>query len=174
MQPTQSGPMTDFHRLVDKIGRTRDCKLLAPSGTPRLRAGDRLPGDLAAFYQLAGGAAFFEHSDYALRVVRPEEFTRANPDIVGCDAPDDISDTWYIVARGSRGQVVTIDCSADRLGRCYDSFWDSHGVAGSCSIVALSFTDLLQRLLDNNGDYWYWLGDGGPAYGDAYGVQLDP
>ncbi len=21
---------------------------------------------------------------------------------------------------------------------------------------------------------WYWLGDGGPAYGDAYGVQLDP
>ena len=69
MQPTQDGPMTDLHRLVDKIGRTRDCKLLAPSGTPLLREGERLPEDLAAFYQLAVGATFFEHSDYALRVV---------------------------------------------------------------------------------------------------------
>lgn len=70
--------------------------------------------------------------------------------------------------------MVTIDCSADRLGRCYDSFWDSHGVAGSCSIVALSFTDLLQRLLDNNGDYWYWLGDGGPPTATHMGYSLIP
>lgn len=174
MPPIQNGPMTDLHRLVDEIGRTRDCRTLAPSGTPRLREGDRLPEDLAAFYQLAGGASVFEHSDYAIRVVGPEEFRRANPELVGSDCPEDISDAWYIVARGGLEEVITIDCSADRLGRCYDSFWDCHGVAGSCRIVALSFTDLLQRLFDNNGDYWYWLRDGGPAYGDAYGVQLDP
>lgn len=165
--------MTEFRRLLDQVGKTRDCKIVTPGGQPLLREGDRLPEDLADFYRLTGGAALFEHSDYSIRIVGPEEFVRANPDIFGCDAPDDISDTWYIVARGSRGQVVTIDCSAARLGRCYDSFWDSHGVAGSCSIVALSFTDLLQRLFDNNGGYWYWLGDGGLAYGDAYGVRID-
>lgn len=164
--------MTEFRRLLDQVGRTRDCKIVAPSGQPLLRDGERLPEDLAEFFRLAGGAAFFEHSDYAIRVVAPEEFVRANPAIVGVDCPDDISDAWYIVARGGPEEVITIDCSADRTGRCYDSFWDSHGVAGSCRIVALSFTDLLQRLLSNDGAYWYWLGDRGPAYGDAYGVQL--
>lgn len=123
MPPIQNGPMTDLHRLVDEIGRTRDCKILARSGTPVLREGDRLPEDLAAFYQLAGGAAFFEHSDYTIRVVGPEEFRRANPELVGSDCPEDISDAWYIVARGGLEEVITIDCSADRLGRCYHSFY---------------------------------------------------
>ncbi len=160
--------MTEIQRLLSNIGRTRDCKMAAPRGQPVLRVGDRLPEDLAEFYRLAGGTALFEHGMYPIRVVGPEELVRANPEIVGADCPDDISDAWYIVARGGREEAITIDCCAGRLGRCYDSFWDRHGVAGDCRIVALSFTELLQRLLDGEGGYWYWLGIGGPGYGDAY------
>ncbi|MBX7083416.1 MAG: SMI1/KNR4 family protein [Nannocystaceae bacterium] len=161
--------MTELQRLLDQIRRTRDCKVAATRGHPALREGDRLPDDLAEFYRLAGGATLFEHSTYPIRIVGPEELIRANPEIVGSECPDDISDAWYIVARGGREEAISIDCNADRLGRCYDSFWDRHGVAGDCRIVALSFTELLQRLLDGGGSYWYWLGGGTPSYGDAYG-----
>lgn len=63
---------------------------------------------------------------------------------------------------------MSIDCAAGRLGRCYDSSWDRHGVVGECTVVALSFTELLQRLLNAQGTRWYWLTSEAPAYGDAY------
>ncbi|MCU0698197.1 MAG: SMI1/KNR4 family protein [Myxococcaceae bacterium] len=161
--------MTELQRVLHQIRQARDCKVAAPRGQPVLREGDRLPDDLAEFYRLAGGATLFEHSTYPIRVVGPEELVRANPEIVGSECPDDISDTWYIVARGGREEAITIDCHADRTGRCHDSFWDRHGVAGDCRIVALSFTELLQRLFDGGGGSWYWLGGGSPSYGDASG-----
>jgi hypothetical protein len=158
-----------MQRLLDRIGRTRDCTVVGPRGQPILRNGDRLPEDLAEFYRLAGGVSLFEHSTYPIRVVGPEDLARANLEIVGTDCPDDISDSWYIVARGGREEAITIDCSSERNGRCHDSFWDRHGVAGDCRVVALSFTELLERLFDSGGGYWYWLASDAPSYGDAYG-----
>ena len=161
--------MSEMQRLLERIGRTHDCTVAIPGGQPVLRERDSLPDDLAEFYRLVGGVSLFEHGSYPIRVVGPEGLARANPEIVGTDCPDDISDSWYIVARGGREEAITIDCSPGRLGRCYDSFWDRHGVAGDCRVVALSFTELLQRLFDNGGGYWYWLADKAPHYGDAYG-----
>jgi len=43
-------------------------------------------------------------------------------------------------------------------------------VAGSCDIVALSFTELLRRLVDAQGRQLYWTTAGWPKYGDAYGL----
>jgi hypothetical protein len=160
--------MTELHQLLAQIAGTRDCKVAASRGQPVLRESHRLPDDLAEFYRLAGGVSLFEHSTYPVRVVGPGEVVQANPVIVGTDCPDDISDSWYIVARGGREETITIDCGPDRLGRSYDSFWDRHGVAGDCRVIALSFTELLQRLFDNGGGYWYWLSGGAPGYGDAY------
>jgi hypothetical protein len=161
--------MTELQDILRKIRGTRGCEVLPPRGLPVLREGDRLPDDLLEFYSICGGVRLFEQSTYPIRIVEPEELVRSNPEIVGTECPDDISDTWYIVARGGREEAISIDCSPNRLGRCYDSFWDRHGVAGDCVIVALSFTELLRRLLSNGGGYWYWLVDGGPGYGDAYG-----
>lgn len=161
--------MTEMQRVLDRIRRTHDCAVVVPRGQPVLREGDRIPDDLAEFYRLVGGVSLFEHGTYPIRVVGPEDLARANPEIVGTDCPDDISDSWYIVARGGREEAITIDCSPERIGRCYDSFWDRHGVAGDCRVVALSFTELLQRLFDNGGGYWYWLAGDAPSHGDAYG-----
>lgn len=44
-----------------------------------------------------------------------------------------------------------------RLGRCYDSFFDRHGIVGESQIIANSFTDLLINFINNQGQYWYWL-----------------
>jgi hypothetical protein len=79
----------------------------------------------------------------------------------------DISYDWFIIGKSSE-QYITIDLNPDRLGRCYDSFWDRHGVPADCQIIAKSFTDLLQKLFDGNGDYWYWLKDDFTYIGDAY------
>jgi hypothetical protein len=92
---------------------------------------------------------------------------RANPIIVEDDCPDDISYDWFILGQAGE-QYITIDIAPERHGRCYDSFWDRHGLVGECSIVALSFADLLQRLWKGKGDYWYWLADDFKCIGDAY------
>lgn len=161
--------MTEMQRLLDRIVRTHDCSVAAPRGQPVLREGDRLPDDLSEFYRLVGGVSLFEHGTFPMRVVGPANLARANLEIVGAECPDDISDYWYIVARGGQEEAVTIDCGRERLGRCYDSFWDCHGVAGDCRVLSLSFTELLQRLFDNGGQHGRLIEVDGPNYGDAYG-----
>lgn len=160
--------MSDVHDLLEVARRVPGCVVDPPRGLPTVREGERVPDDLLEFYRLCGGARLFENRAYPIRLVEPDGFVRANPVIVGRECPDDISDAWYIVARGGAEEAISIDCSPERLGRCYDSFWDRHGVAGDCSIVALSFTELLRRLLSGEGEYWYWLVGAGPGYGDAY------
>lgn len=161
--------MTDeIEELLEQIARRTDCSIVPPSQPPVLRSGDTLPADVARFYQVCGGASLFEGSAYPARIVSPHELVRANPEIVGSDHPDDITDSWYIIARGGSEEAISIDCATPRLGRCYDSFWDRHGVRGDCPIVARSFTELLARLVDNRGEHWYWLRGAGTGYGDAY------
>jgi hypothetical protein len=38
-------------------------------------------------------------------------------------------------------------------------------------VIALSFTELLQRLFFNKGQHWYWLNKTFQGYGDAYDGQ---
>lgn len=63
---------------------------------------------------------------------------------------------------------ITIDLAEKRLGRCYDSFWDRHGVVGESTIVAKSFTELLSQLFGNQGKSLFWLNSDFVYIGDAY------
>lgn len=58
--------------------------------------------------------------------------------------------------------------SKNRLGYCYDSFWDRYGVVGEQPIIANSFTELLEQLFKGKGGYYYWLQDNFECIGDAY------
>lgn len=135
---------------------------------PLLREHDVLPGDLEEFYEVCAGMRLLRSSSYSMEIVGPAQLTRANPEIVGEECPEDISDSWYIVARGGGQEAISIDCHFDRCGRCYDSFWDRHAIRGECAIVATSFTELLERLISGKGGYWYWLDDHSSKYADAY------
>jgi hypothetical protein len=160
----------DIEALVNAISTTPNCSVYDPVGLPLVGEGKALPSDLEQFYSLCGGMDLFRNEPYSLAIVPPSQFVLANPVIVGELVEDDISSSWYIIGDDHNGDYLTIDLSKERLGRCYDSFFDRHGIVGSCPIIATSFTDLLFRLYENRGQYWYWLRTDFLSLGDAYDV----
>ncbi len=158
----------EIDALIATIRNLPGCRVYPPKGLPVIREDLILPDDLRTFYGLCGGLSLFENNMYPISIVSPEDFVLANPVIVGELCEYDISSTWYIIATDYDEEKLTIDLSPARLGRCYDSFIDRHGIAGSCPIIATSFTDLLARLLDNKGQHWYWLHSDFESLGDAY------
>jgi hypothetical protein len=161
-----------LEELLSMIRNDPNCAVFPPQGIPVVSPPHILPEDVREFYEYAGGAYLFDKSDYPIQIVGPDEFTLAAPVIAFCEPnPNDISANWYIIARGPSAQYLTIDLSAERLGLCYDSYWDSFANPGDTPIIALSFNELLKKLYLNGGRYWYWLKDDFDKYGDAYDYQ---
>jgi hypothetical protein len=160
----------DIEALVSVIRTTPNCSVYDPVGLPLVREGESLPDDLQQFYSLCGGMDLFRNEPYSLMIVPPSNFVLANPVIVGELAQDDISSSWYLLGDDHHGDYLTIDLNLERLGRCYDSFFDCHAIVGSCPIIATSFTDFLSRFYENRGQYWYWLRPDFLPLGDAYDV----
>lgn len=116
----------------------------------------------------------YRNGQYPLRIVSPKELVRANPIIIG-EIPGvhnngvpigDISEEWYIIADDFNGDYLTIDLGIPRLGRCYNSFHELH--PGDSQIIAWTFSDLLERLIENKGNHWYWLQKDFDSLGLAY------
>ena len=167
--------MVDIASVVAAIERTPDCKLYPSAGIPSVGKPHGLPEDVAAFYELCGGAILFERSPYSVRIVAPASFVLANPVIlVGLtenqldSTRQEISWSWYLIAEGDSGQYFSIDLAPERLGRCYYTFWDSHAMRGHSPIVAKSYSNFLERMLSNRGQEWYWERPGEASLGDAY------
>ncbi len=152
--------------LVHLIKSAPDCTVQSSNGIPLENSDITLPEDLTEFYKACGGIIFYSSKD-TFEIVPPEEVVPANPVIVGELCEEDISSQWYIIAKDS-SNYITIDLSPERLGRCYDSFWDCHGVVGECAVVANSFTELVQCLYDYKGNGAFWLDDDFEYLGDAY------
>lgn len=164
-----------LEELLLRIQSTSDCKIQAPSGFPAINKRLRLPDDLHQFYQFCGGLTLGADTKYPIAIVPPIGCVQANPiflgDVIGLAQQaqgDDISWSWYIIADCSNGDYLTIDFDQDRLGRCYDSFHETYGLVGEMRVIATSFTDLLTRLYENRGQYWYWLQSDFVSLGDAY------
>ena len=169
----------DISTLVMKAKSFTGMKVFAPTGLPKVEKDHVLPEDLKLFYKLCGGMELYKNGDYPIEIFPPEKVVRANPIIIGDIqgipnsgiSTEDISENWYIIAHDYNGDYTTIDLSRDRLGRCYDSFHELH--PGNSPIIAKAFTDLVEGLIDGEGQRWYWLRDGfaslGKAYDDVYG-----
>lgn len=110
--------------IIEKIKAASDCVVLPPSGTSYIEEHLELPVDVREFYNICGGVILFQHTDYRVNVVSQQDFVLANPIIVGEICEADISSIWYIVAKDNEDEFLTIDLALDRLGRCYDSFYD--------------------------------------------------
>ena len=156
----------DILKMLDKIRNTQGCIVYSPCGLPTLNEGVDLPNDLKVFYENC--VCFFTDSAYGFTIVSPEEMVLANPIIVGELCGEDISSEWYIIGKDTENNYITIDLAKERLGRCYDSFWDRHGVVGECAIVAQTFTELVSQLYSNQGKSLFWLDDDFNYLGDAY------
>lgn len=131
-----------IQKLIQQLRERGDCIVLPPVGLPVLKGEEhQLPQDLIEFYQVCGGMELFTEADFCMTIVRPEDFVLA---------------------------YITIDLWNNRLGRCYDSFFDRHGSIGNCDIVAKSFTELISHLIDNGGKSLYFTEDDFEYLGDAY------
>jgi hypothetical protein len=164
--------MPTIDDVVARIERTPDCLLLPPTGLPRpvLGKGHRLPDDVRRFYQLCGGARIHRSSGYGFTVVAPEHVVRVDMDLLGKVYESDISSSWYVAAtlNASVLDIISIDLAPERLSRCYCSFVGYHRLPGECPIVATSLTELLGRLLDEQGRYLFWWEEEFESLGDAY------
>jgi antitoxin YokJ len=159
----------NIDQMVKAIAATPGCRLLSSVGIPAVPSELRLPDDVARFYQLCGGARLYDGADFSFDIVAPSGFVASNLAILNEDRKlDDITDNWHIIAWSGAEQAISIDLAPQRLGRCYDSFWDRHGVAGSCPVVARSFGQLLISLLESEGDALFWLDESFASLGDAY------
>lgn len=127
-----------------------------------------LPIDLLFYFKRYSEILFYPQSIYPIKIVGFTDFHQANPIIVGDTIEDDISNNWYIIGYGNNSQYITIDLSPNRLGWCYDSNWDRHGVPGSNPIIAHSFTELLYNIYKAKGENYYWLMNDFENKGDAY------
>lgn len=149
--------------LVSRIRGASDGVVHGPAGLPAVLPPHRMPDDLLSFYRFCGGLVLHQTAPF------PALLVLANPVIVGELGEYDISFAWYILSSdGSNSQIVTIDPAEERLGRCYDSFWDRHAVAGSSTVIARSFSEFLQRSFERDSQDVYWHVPGFVAHGDAY------
>jgi antitoxin YokJ len=103
-----------------------------------------------------------------MTVVKADRLRSANVEMLGELIEDDRSAMWFIVAESRSGEYVSIELGAERLGGCYDSLVDRHGVAGSCAVVANSVSECFERSLTASGSRHYWRADDFVPYGDAY------
>ncbi|MEI5906963.1 SMI1/KNR4 family protein [Bacillus spongiae] len=157
-----------IQELVQELKSLPNCIVHPPGGTPKLEEIHVLPNDITEFYNICGGIDLFITSEYSISISSPNKFELANPIIIGERGEYDISCEWYIIGSDKNNDYITVDLNSERFGRCYDSFWDRHGVVGDCSIIATSFTQLLELLLKNRGQNFYWLEKNFTSLGDAY------
>jgi len=167
--------MRNIPELIETIKNTPDCTVSPPQGIPLLKGKHALPADVIEFYKLCGGLSLFESSANSMEIVDPHRFVLINPVLlIGVQDKDleetkkDRSWSWYIIGEGYSSQYLSIDLSADRLGRCYYSTLGDHANPGYMPVIAQSLTDLLNRLLENQGKEWYWFRDDFQSIGDAY------
>ena len=160
--------MQSLHQALAQIVSTHGCSLSSPAGLPVLPHDVQLPDDLKSFYSIAGGATLFRGEAYQFTILAPSGVLPTNLRLLANAETGDISDHWFTVAEDANGDYLSIDLSIAHLGRCYDSFHETHALAGSTPVIATSFTDLLCRLLANGGARPYWLAAGFTSLGDAY------
>lgn len=164
--------------LIKKVTLLSNCRVLPSVGVVDLPKEYIIPEDLIEFYELCGGMVLFENSPYAVKIVSPQEFKNANYEILGSEIvaseiekgtyENEISKDWFIIADLFNSDYIVIDVNKERLGQCYKAFWDSYPEVGSSTIIAKTFKELLEKLIENNGSYWYFMRDEFVSYGDAY------
>ena len=156
----------EIQNLIDLIQAEPGCLLLPPKGQPRLESSQHaVPDDLVYFYERCGGADLFMAHDFGFRVVPPDELKTSNPLLKRFDYgarkdifDSDVSAAWYLLftSAGPEENIV-IDLHPDRKGMCYDGYLNTYA-SSDCMIVAQSFTEALQGVVNCRGEALFWSG----------------
>jgi hypothetical protein len=157
--------------LIRRMQGSPRCRLLPPVGQPKLPKPFELPTEVTRFYALCGGVEFFEkdhgpRSRY--RIVSPAEVVDICMATVGdAEFREPPLDGWFAVGEDDNSEHVAIDLNDDdRYGRCYDVFHETFCDPYSARVIALSFTEWVERLFARGRSYWF---EEGPEKYGFYG-----
>lgn len=116
-----------------------------------------LPADLQAFYRKYGQTTFYPGAPYSFTIQQADQLERADLHVAGEDIGDELSEYWYVIATCD-DQAISIDLRpGETFGHCYDSFWDRYPTADDTTLVARSFTELLQKIVADSGRSLFWI-----------------
>lgn len=152
-------------QLLHLISNLDNCKIIPKKLEYKPILAD-MPVDLKEFYEYCNGVELFINSEYPYRILGIEEIVRTDLCILGELIKCGDSVTWYNIAEDYNGDFLSIDLSREKLGWCYDSFYETYGLIDDMPIIAKSFKELLLRLYNSKGNYLYWkLNDFEKVYG---------
>ena len=161
--------MTPLDEVLECLRLRDDCLFHPASCFPKIPTGLQLPADLTEFYRRYSEALLFCRRDMKLKlqdsrchVLPPNQFVQIGKAILN-EETTAVQASWFSLADVQDGNYFAIDLAPSRLGRCYDCFHESFEPA-DCKIIALSFTELLNRFAEAGDDCW-WLAEGFQGYG---------
>lgn len=140
--------------LLEEIQKNSHCRLIPPLSS--FRSALNLPNDLKAFYSICNGVELFLNCDCGYRILGLDEMQRTDLSLLGECPTLGISVNWFNIAKNQNGEYLTIDLSHQKMGYCYDAFYETYGLIGNMPIIAHSFTELLYCLFQNQGQSLYW------------------
>lgn len=116
-----------------------------------------LPEDLKDFYRTFGGGEFFPGSAWSFAICAADELQRSDMYVVGEDIGEEVSANWYVIATCDDQTISICLAEGPEFGRCYDSYWDIYPTADPSTLIAASFTDLLEMIVSNRGHSLFWI-----------------
>jgi len=157
--------------LDELVSRIRESHFAFPPASESAINSARLsnvPQELLEFYMKCDGALLCDGDDFAApngtryRVKIPRlvdlQTTQSHGYIFDASPFYALSANWWQIADYGDANWLAFDSTAETKGRIIDIFHETVGEPGYHNIVALSLTDMLTRLLDRGGVYWF---DGG-------------
>ncbi|MDX1944353.1 MAG: SMI1/KNR4 family protein [Pirellulaceae bacterium] len=162
--------MKSFDEIIAVLQSRADCHFRPATSLPLVPSDLRLPPDVVSFYQRFGEGRLFteDGDDPPCHLLPPDKFVQVGLAMLGEATTTGVERSWYALADVRDGNFLAIDLLPTQLGRVYDCFHETYGEPGYCNVIALSFTELLNRLADAEGQP-YWLDEDFGGYGDAYG-----
>jgi len=132
------------------------------------RVGGRVPLDLREFWLEVGPARLFSDDDPAYWFVAPDDVRWVALEMSSVPEELSIPKSWLSICDVQDGNFVAMDLPAKPSGEVWfiDCFHENVGEPGCNKIVALTFTEFLDRALARDRIH-YWLAEGFRGYGDA-------
>lgn len=138
-------------KFVDLIENS-DCTTTPSTGLPS----HAVPDDLADFYRSYSSAVCYPQARYSFAIQAPD-LERSDFVVMNEDLEDPDSANWYALVK-CEDQVISIDLTpGPHFGYCYDSFWDSYPTADESTLIAKSFTELVERIIKSGGKNLFWI-----------------
>ncbi|MCG8550320.1 MAG: SMI1/KNR4 family protein [Desulfobacterales bacterium] len=158
-------------KILIKIQNSDGCDVFPAQGQPKLASKVIIPEDMRLFYELCGGVKLFSNKEYHWRILAPNEIALAEKSIL--DESEIIPElgNLFLIADDGNGDYLAINLDRKSNGYVVDAFHETFGVIGDTPVIAFSFTELLESLYENSGEYPFWLSDKSNQYKDWFEIN---